>query len=75
MHQLESISAAIKHELETFDTERKSDTYDKLRLKVSAAREDGEVVLYVSLLGALPERLELIHDTNNSDSVTPTPAT
>lgn len=68
LHQLEFISAAIRNELELFDTERKSDTYDKLRLKVSAAREDGEVVLYVSILGAVPERLELVQDTSNSDS-------
>lgn len=68
MHQLGGISSAIRDRLGNLDADEKSKILDRLRLKVTGARENGQVVFYVSILGALPERLELVDSTSNSDS-------
>jgi site-specific DNA recombinase len=60
LQELEEIAAEVSSDLATVDVERKAKIYDRLRLKVSAAREDDEIVLYVGILGAPPERAKLI---------------
>jgi len=52
--------------LEDVDHDRKVEILEKLRVKITVAREDGILVLYVSILGSAGERLEMVDDTSSN---------
>jgi len=66
MQQLESIAHSIRDKLHDIDLDQKLYILDRLRIKVTSAKEDGQVVLYVSILGALPERIEVIQSDSSA---------
>jgi hypothetical protein len=61
--ELEEIAASIGSGLQAVSTERKSYILDRLRVKLTAAREDGISVLYISILGYKPARVQVNGDS------------
>lgn len=57
IHKLEDIASAIRDRLDSLTGHEISALYDRLKLRIHAATEGEDTVLYVSILGCEPEKI------------------
>jgi site-specific DNA recombinase len=64
LDSLEQIAAQLREHIETADSHKLLRAFDKLKLRIHVAKEEGRVVLYISILGSEPERIEFRDDSD-----------
>lgn len=66
LDSLERIAASIRDGMESADNHTLIKVYDKLKLRIHVAKEDGVIVLYISILGSEPDRITFRDDSDGA---------